>query len=86
MNSTNMEHIIETIITKIKELAELGEEVKINPEDPLIRLGINSIKAMELLVEIENTLGVVVEDDELLIENFTSVKKIADLIASKIGE
>ncbi|WP_170206695.1 acyl carrier protein [Brevibacillus brevis] len=81
-----MEHIIETIITKIKELAELGEEVKINPEDPLIRLGINSIKAMELLVEIENTLGVVVEDDELLIENFTSVKKIADLIASKIGE
>lgn len=43
-------------------------------------LGLNSIHAMELLIEIERAFAITIGDDEMRLENFRSVGAISDLV------
>ena len=53
-------------------------------DEPLIENGVmTSLQTVELVVFLEDTFGIVVEDEEFDEENFGSVEAIASLVASK---
>jgi acyl carrier protein len=56
-----------------------------DPDEPL---RVDSLGLIRLVSFLESDLGIRVEDDELLAENFATLRTIGDLIASKskVGE
>lgn len=55
-------------------------------DDQLIQeVGINSIKIVNLIVHIELNFDIVFEDEELLTENFTTLRVISEQIKKKLG-
>ncbi|MNP27168.1 acyl carrier protein [compost metagenome] len=63
----------------------LEQEVKINMEDELEKAGFDSIKIMNLIVQIEESFDIVFDDEELVFEYFSNIKKINDLIQAKLA-
>jgi acyl carrier protein len=67
-------------------VADLFVEVpedRMSPEDRLRSdLGLDSLGFVELRVQCENTFGVTISDAEFTPENFTSIRSVADLVAS----
>ncbi|MDY6874847.1 MAG: acyl carrier protein [Chloroflexota bacterium] len=47
---------------------------------------VDSTGVLELVLFVEETFGVTVEDDELLPENFDSVNQLATYVRAKLGE
>ena len=50
-----------------------------------IELGIDSIKIMEIIISLEDYFQVVIDDNELVEENFVSVQSICELISRLDG-
>lgn len=46
---------------------------------------VNSLFAMELVMFVEKTFSITIEDEDLTIENFSTVNNIASLIEHKAG-
>jgi methoxymalonate biosynthesis acyl carrier protein len=46
---------------------------------------VNSLFAMQLVLFVEREFGISVENEDLLIENFSSIDAMANLIQRKIG-
>ncbi|OXM83872.1 acyl carrier protein [Paenibacillus rigui] len=55
-------------------LASLG------PDEDLIEYNLNSILVVELVVELESGFGIEIDDDDLLTENVSTLRRIADLV------
>ena len=51
--------------------------------DPDERLRIDSLGVIRLVAFLETDLGIRVEDEELIVENFETLRKLGELIASK---
>ena len=66
------------------ELLELDEESvgALTGDADLIELGLDSLKAIELVVHIEDNFGIMISDDDLLVDNLSSIEKIESLIAT----
>lgn len=71
--------IIEVIgkLTVVKEIAT---------DNQLLQLGFDSLKKVELIIELENEFGLQFEDSELNPQNFNSVKDLLELVHRYIGE
>ena len=65
-----------------QEIAYEREE-PLGPDEPLLDGALDSTDVLRLVVFVEERYGVRLEDDELVPENFASVKALADLVASK---
>ena len=64
----------------------IGEEVTFTYEDDIFKLGlVNSLFALELVVFLENTFGISVENDDLNLENFSRIDNIEKFIQRKKG-
>jgi methoxymalonate biosynthesis acyl carrier protein len=72
---------------KIKEfLSRFFKSHDLQPEEDIFALGfVNSLLAMQLVAFIEKEFGVTVADDDLDLDNFRSIRAIADLVARKRG-
>ena len=56
-------------------------EIEIGVEDDIFALGfINSLFAMELVMFVEKNFGFTVRNDELRIDNFRTIRAMADLV------
>jgi methoxymalonate biosynthesis acyl carrier protein len=56
---------------------KIGEEVSFNYDDDIFKLGlVNSLFALELVVFLENTFGLQVENEDLNLENFNQINNI----------
>ena len=66
----------------IQEVLGLDQEAadNIKYDQALYDFGLDSIKAIELVVLIENKFDISVDDEELSIDNMESIDKIANLI------
>ena len=51
--------------------------------DPDERLHIDSLGVIRLVAFLETDLGIRVEDEELIVENFETLRKLGELIATK---
>jgi acyl carrier protein len=51
----------------------------------LITAGLDSIKTVKLIVELEVMFDIIIEDDELNVNNFSTIQKILDIINFKLS-
>jgi acyl carrier protein len=57
---------------------------ELKDDDDIFALGfVNSLFAMQLVMFVEKTFNVAVEDDDLQIDNFRSVDAVVDLVSRK---
>lgn len=64
----------------------IGEDVAFGYEDDIFKLGlVNSLFALELVVFLENTFKITVENEDLDLNNFSAVANIEKFIQKKIS-
>ncbi len=74
------------VITKfLIELFELAEEQDIPLKADLTEYGLDSIKAIQLVVNLENYYSIMIDEDDLLLENLCSIEKIINVVDKYLG-
>ena len=80
MNDNILENLSHYIATKIVK----QPEKKIAPDEPLISGGlVDSFSLVDLVLYIEDTFGVHIDDTELNAESFDTLKQLATLIEER---
>lgn len=75
---------LEELITRqIKEI--LDREVQSDPDAELKNEGMDSISMIKLIANLEAELDFQIDDEDLLVENFSTIRKIADLLSGRYG-
>lgn len=69
-----------TIVNLVKETLEIGYEEQVMLEDDLCEMGLDSIKTIELVVELEDLYDIQIYDEDLLVSNFSSIQQIIKLL------
>lgn len=72
----DIKKVVSDILAKRIDISNLKEE------DSLTQLGLDSLDLVEVMLEIEDALGVEFDSDE--IGNLTTLKSVLDLINTKI--
>lgn len=84
-----MEAAIQTNIkSTIREFLQkrIGQEIGFTDEDDIFQLGlVNSLFALELVVFLENTFQIAVENDDLKLEHFSTINNLGNFISRKKG-
>jgi acyl carrier protein len=75
IENIKLEQVIYSIV---KEELEIQEDFDI--AEDLFNYGLNSMKFIRILVELEDILNISIPDEKLLVENFSSVEKITRVI------
>jgi acyl carrier protein len=78
----------QTVLTEFitKELA-IGRSKELHPDDDLLATGVlDSLGLMQLVLFIEERLGVKVPDEDVVIENFRSVSALTSYLARLDGK
>jgi acyl carrier protein len=76
-------NVIKTITQQIIVLLEL-EKVSVELDENLFHLGLDSIKCISLIAEMEEEFDIVFDDGELLFEYFSTIRVISDRIKKKL--
>ena len=67
------------------EILELNpDEVDLERDTNLIELGLDSLKAIELVVLIEDGFDISISDDDLLVDNLATLERIEELVSSYV--
>ena len=67
-------------------LSRFFRQHDLQPEEDIFALGfVNSLLAMQLVAFVEKEFGIAVADADLDLDNFRSIRSIADLVARKRG-
>jgi len=66
----------------IKKATNYADEIGM--DDPLESIGLNSMHFIQLVIEFEDKYGIVIEDDLLLFENFSTISKFTQSILSHV--
>jgi methoxymalonate biosynthesis acyl carrier protein len=62
-------------------------QVELADEEDIFALGfVNSLFAMELVLFVERTFGFEVPNDELTLDNFRTIKSMAELVQRQAGQ
>lgn len=51
------------------------------PDDTLVDLGIDSLRLVELIIDLEDSFQIVIPDEEMLAKNFNTVGAVSDLVS-----
>ncbi len=74
-----MDAILKEMVLKFLETdAQMAENIDENED--LSEYGFNSLRAMELVVNIEDEFGIELEDEDLLIDNLDTIAKLRILM------
>ena len=68
---------------------QLDVEPELLPDDEALfgdGLGIDSIATLEIIFAIEAEFGIVVDDDDLRVELFASVRSLVDYVEARLAE
>lgn len=75
------QHIIESVQHRLREVvSDLREENLEEDKDLREYAGFDSLGVLEILVWLESEYSLVIPDEELNIDNFSSVGKMADYV------
>lgn len=66
----------------LQEILETNK--KISSGDDLTALGLDSIKSVALIVDLEVAFDITFDDEELLFENFSTLSKISERVRDKL--
>lgn len=74
-------HMKEKVVDILCEVLELEADASnISENVSLIELGLNSLNAIEMVVYLEDTFDIEINDEDLMIENLSSISQIYDLL------
>lgn len=73
-----MEQKIKEILIEVLKLE--GDACNIGVDDDLLQLGLDSLNAIEIVVNLEMEFDIQVDDDDLLIDNLSSINLLMELI------
>ena len=74
-----MEDRIKEIIVTVLELSE-DDAKQITEDTDLLEYGLDSMTCVEMVVNLEEEFGITVDEEDLLVENMSTISKIKDLI------
>ncbi|OXM83877.1 acyl carrier protein [Paenibacillus rigui] len=85
MSQTHLtkDSITNFVRSKVKEILQTEEALTLDQE--LASLGMDSFNSMNLVIEFEKEFGIIFDDEELLFENFATLRHMSDRICSKLG-
>lgn len=88
MNKTNAIEVNKKIREMIKEKLNIAAAVdEIKDEFSFgVANGFDSTSLLEFILELEDTFDIVIPDDDLIPDNFSSISKITDYIVSLMEE
>ncbi|MFC9774153.1 acyl carrier protein [Paenibacillus chitinolyticus] len=83
-NQTSIEdiQIIKLIEDKVKAILKHDRDITL--DEDLRKLGLDSMKSFEMVVQLEDEYNIEFSGDENLLERFSTVQKIKDSVDSKI--
>lgn len=62
-----------------------GELPEITESTRLFQLGLDSTSVLELLLHLEDELGLEIDSENLQMEHFESVRSLADFVSTEMG-
>ncbi len=74
-----MEDKIKEIVVTVLELSEDDAE-QITEDTDLLEYGLDSMTCVEVVVNLEEEFGITVDEEDLLVENMSTIGKIKDLV------
>ena len=75
------------VIAYLSESKGLPDEVHVDPETPLIRSGlVDSLGMEDLVLFLEGTFDISIDDDDMMPENFDTVAAITALVERKLAQ
>ena len=74
-----MEDRIKEIIVTVLELSE-DDAKQITEDTELLEYGLDSMTCVEMVVNLEEEFGITVDEEDLLVENMSTISKIKDLV------
>ncbi|KAA2266547.1 acyl carrier protein [Solihabitans fulvus] len=86
--STRSETAVDEVVDEIRTFfsSAVGEGVP-HPDDDYFALGlVNSLFALELVTHVERTFGLTVEVEDLDLDNFRTMNRIARFVRHKLSE
>lgn len=74
------------LIEILGEVLELDEGCidEIDNSTNLLDLGVDSLKAIEIVVMIEDKYGIMISDDDLIVDNFSTLEKIEKMVSTYV--
>lgn len=84
MEEERMLEKIKEIVGTVLELDEVQIE-KINIDSDLLELGLDSLNAIEVIVNLESEFDMEVEDEDLMIDNLSTIDLLCNLIKKYKG-
>ncbi len=82
MEEERMLEKIKEIVGTVLELDEVQIE-KINIDSDLLELGLDSLNAIEVIVNLESEFDIEVEDEDLMIDNLSTIDLLCNLIKNR---
>ena len=76
-----LEAIEETVVTCVKEVLP---EAEFDSATPLEEVGMDSMNYIRLVVELEDSFGIEIQDQDISLDNFASVAMISQLVSRYI--
>jgi acyl carrier protein len=76
--------LLDKVSKRVQESVGLNRMILV--DEDLRSLGLDSMKSVTLIIDLEECFDIVFEDDELLFENFSTIQKIANRVSGKLGE
>lgn len=73
----------EIIVSRMKDQEKIAQ---LELDTPLLSLGIDSILALSILVEIEETYGIEIDDSDLNMDRIRDIAAFADLVESYLDQ
>ncbi|CAG7659187.1 acyl carrier protein [Paenibacillus allorhizosphaerae] len=70
------------IESKVKELLQVDGNIQLDQD--LTSIGLDSMRSVGLIVDLETQYNISFNDDELLTENFSTINKIVERVQSKL--
>lgn len=78
----NKDSVMDFVCSKVQEVLQTDEALTLDKD--LASLGMDSFNSMNLVIEFETRFEIVFDDEELLFENFATVRNMVDRIYAKL--
>lgn len=81
---SDRQQIVDTITTHLRTVLDSTEQTSVTESQNLREFAaFDSLGVLETLVWLESTFGVTIPDDELVVDHFDSIAKMADYVIAK---
>lgn len=77
--SMTMEEKLREIVARVLELSEEQAE-DLDRDTDLMELGLDSMTCVEVVVNLEDEFGITVEEEDLLVENMSTIARLEELV------